>query len=147
MRIINGKAYDSYTETLKDLGIMRLTERRDVICLKFAKSSLRLDNFKQLFPKNSSKHDYYALCFLIYECVWLLSSSELCMRRMLLAFITWSHLRMTWRGYWRSSAISSKFPITWRITFSHVASWQLPPILGNLPTIFNESLIWKEETN
>ena len=57
VRIINGKAYDSYTEALKDLGIMRLTERRDVICLKFAKSSLRLENFKQLFPKNSSKHE------------------------------------------------------------------------------------------
>ena len=56
VRLINGKPYESYSETLKELDIMRLSERRKVICLKFAKSCLRLDNFKKLFPMHSSKH-------------------------------------------------------------------------------------------
>ena len=41
--------------TLK-LGILRLSERREVICLKFAKNCLRLENFKKLFPMHVSKH-------------------------------------------------------------------------------------------
>ena len=57
VRIIYGKPYESYSATLRDLNIMRLSERRDLICLKFAKNSLRLDNFKQLFPKKSNKHE------------------------------------------------------------------------------------------
>ena len=36
---------------------MRLSERREVICLKFAKNCLRLNNFKKLFPEHASKHD------------------------------------------------------------------------------------------
>ena len=56
VRLINGKPYESYSETLKELGIMRLSERRERICLKFAKSCLRLDNFKKLFPMHVSKH-------------------------------------------------------------------------------------------
>ena len=36
---------------------MRLSERRELICIKFAKNSLRLDNFKQLFPRHKNDHD------------------------------------------------------------------------------------------
>ena len=50
-----GKPYESYTETLKELDIKRLSERRDWICLKFAKTNLRLENFKKLFPKQKKK--------------------------------------------------------------------------------------------
>ena len=57
VRIINGKPYESYSATLKDLGILRLSERRDLICLKFAKNSLRLENFKKLFPRQRNSHD------------------------------------------------------------------------------------------
>ena len=57
MRIINGRPYESYTETLKNLGIMRLSARRDIICLKFAKNSMKLNNFKHLFPKHSNMHE------------------------------------------------------------------------------------------
>ena len=57
VRLINGKPYESYSETLKQLGILRLSERREVICLKFAKNCLRLENFRKLFPKHASKHD------------------------------------------------------------------------------------------
>ena len=45
------------TETLKELNIMRLSERRELICLKFAKNSLGLDNFKQLFPMFQTDHN------------------------------------------------------------------------------------------
>ena len=37
VRIIFGKPYESYSQTLKELGIMRLSARREIICLKFAK--------------------------------------------------------------------------------------------------------------
>ena len=47
---------ESYSETLKELDIMRLSERREVICLKFAKSCLKLKNFEKLFPMHSSGH-------------------------------------------------------------------------------------------
>ena len=57
VRIINGRPYESYTETLKNLGIMRLSARRDIICLKFAKNSMKLNNFKHLFPKHSNMHE------------------------------------------------------------------------------------------
>ena len=56
VRLINGKPYESYSETLKDLGIMRLSERRQVICLKFAKSCLKIKNFEKLFPMHVSQH-------------------------------------------------------------------------------------------
>ena len=39
------------------LGIMRLSDRREAICLKFAKNCLRMDNFKRLFPMHISKHE------------------------------------------------------------------------------------------
>ena len=55
--MLNGKQYESYTETWKELDIKRLSERRDLICLKFAKTSLRLGNFKKLFPVQKNIHD------------------------------------------------------------------------------------------
>ena len=36
---------------------MRLSDRREAICLKFAKNCLRMDNFKRLFPMHISKHE------------------------------------------------------------------------------------------
>ena len=36
---------------------MRLCERREIICLKFAKNSLKLNNFKRLFPVHRNLHD------------------------------------------------------------------------------------------
>ena len=36
--------------------MQRLSERRDMLCLKFAKKSLKVENFKHLFPINSKKH-------------------------------------------------------------------------------------------
>ena len=55
--IICGKKYESYSDTLSELGMMRLSERRNILCLKFAKKSLKVENFGQLFPFNSKCHE------------------------------------------------------------------------------------------
>ena len=55
--IICGKNYESYSDTLSELGMQRLSERRNILCLKFAKKSLKIDNFGHLFPLNSKFHD------------------------------------------------------------------------------------------
>ena len=57
IRIIYGKKYESYSGTLKELNIQSLSERRNLLCLKFAKKSLKVDNFKHLFPVVSKQHD------------------------------------------------------------------------------------------
>ena len=56
VRLIYGKPYESYSGALKELGIMRLSERREIICLKFAKNSLKIYNFKKLFPEYENNH-------------------------------------------------------------------------------------------
>ena len=50
VKIILGHGYDSYSQTLKYLNIETLFERREKLCLRFAKRSLNVDNFKHLFP-------------------------------------------------------------------------------------------------
>ena len=56
VRIICGKNYESYSDTLSELGMKRLSERRKILCLKFAKKSLKVENFGHLFPVNSKSH-------------------------------------------------------------------------------------------
>ena len=56
VRIILGKPYESYSEAIKEIGIMKLAERREAICLKFAKNSLRIANFRELFPEFKNSH-------------------------------------------------------------------------------------------
>ena len=34
-----------------------LAERRALLCLKFAKKSLKIENFGHLFPKNTKEHE------------------------------------------------------------------------------------------
>ena len=57
LRVIYGKNYESYSNTLKELGMVSLAERRDILCLKFAKKSLKVENFGHLFPINSKRHE------------------------------------------------------------------------------------------
>ena len=57
VRIIIGKPYESYTKALEELDMNRLSERRELICLKFAKNCLRIQNFTKLFPRHSNMHD------------------------------------------------------------------------------------------
>ena len=56
MRCILGENYCGYENALKKLGLATLEERREQMCLKFAKQCLRLDKMKGLFPKNQSDH-------------------------------------------------------------------------------------------
>ena len=56
VRIIIGHGYDSYSLTLKSLNIETLFERREKLCLRFAKKSLNVDNFKHLFPVYKNEH-------------------------------------------------------------------------------------------
>ena len=48
---------------------LTLAERRAKLCLKFAKKSLKIENFRHLFPKNSKEHemrtrksDFFKIC-------------------------------------------------------------------------------------
>ena len=56
VRIIIGKPYESYTQALQELDMMKLSKRRNLICLKFAKNSLKLQNFRKLFPMHKNSH-------------------------------------------------------------------------------------------
>ena len=57
VRIIIGHGYESYSQTLKSLNIETLFERREKLCLRFAKKSLNVDNFKHLFPLYKNEHN------------------------------------------------------------------------------------------
>ena len=57
VRIIFGKNYESYSDTLSELGMKSLAVRRNILCLKFAKKSLKIENFGHLFPLNSKSHN------------------------------------------------------------------------------------------
>ena len=56
VRVILGHGYESYSDTLKSLKIETLFERREKLCLRFAKKSLSVDNFKHLFPIYEKQH-------------------------------------------------------------------------------------------
>ena len=56
MRVIMGKRYEGYEESLKFMKLDSLKERREKMALKFAKKSLRQDGFSKLFPLNNPKH-------------------------------------------------------------------------------------------
>ena len=57
VRIIFGQNYESYSNTLRELGLVSLAERRNILCLKFAKKSLKVENFGHLFPTSSKSHE------------------------------------------------------------------------------------------
>ena len=48
--------YRDYKTALKTLNIESLYDRREKLCLKFARKCLKDDNFKKLFPYRKSKH-------------------------------------------------------------------------------------------
>ena len=51
-----GERYTSYDEALGKLNLDKLSERRRKICLRFAKNSLKLKQFSNLFPVNENAH-------------------------------------------------------------------------------------------
>ena len=56
LRVILKDRYQSYSDALKTLGIKSLENRREELCLKFAKSCLRIEKFKKFFPLNKKEH-------------------------------------------------------------------------------------------
>ena len=57
VRIIIGRKYESYSDTLRSLKMDTLLERREKLCLRFAKKSLNVENFKHLFPLYKKQHE------------------------------------------------------------------------------------------
>ena len=57
LRIILGNEYGNYTNALNKLDLQTLEERRDILCLNFAKKCTKNDRFKNIFPLNESKHE------------------------------------------------------------------------------------------
>ena len=55
-RIISTE-FSTESLNMKELDMKRLSERRDLICLIFAMNSLRLENFKTLFPMHKNNHE------------------------------------------------------------------------------------------
>ena len=56
LRCILGNEYKSYEEALKKMGLVTLDKRREQMCLKFAKESLKLNKMMNVFPRNKSIH-------------------------------------------------------------------------------------------
>ena len=56
VRCILGINYKGYEDALEKLRLVTLDERREQMCLKFAKQCLKLDKLKLLFPKHQSSH-------------------------------------------------------------------------------------------
>ena len=56
VKVILGKEYSSYEEALSILNLESLNRRREAMALKFAKGSLKNENFSKLFPLREVKH-------------------------------------------------------------------------------------------
>ena len=52
VRVIMGKNFNNYKESLLELNLKNLNARRQDMCLKFAKKSLKNKKVKNMFPKN-----------------------------------------------------------------------------------------------
>ena len=57
LRIILKEDYISYSNALETTGLSTLFERRSKLCLKFAKSSLKHEEMKNMFPVNPVSYD------------------------------------------------------------------------------------------
>jgi hypothetical protein len=51
-----GRNYSTYKNGLKILKLDTLEKRRELLCLRFAKNSIKTEKVKSLFPLNTSKH-------------------------------------------------------------------------------------------
>ena len=56
VRVIMGKHYTSYKNSLKMLNMESLEKRREILCLKFAKKCTMNEKLKNLFPLNKTGH-------------------------------------------------------------------------------------------
>ena len=53
--ILKGK-HTTYERGLAELGLLSLEERREDLCLNFAKKCVKSDKLKHMFPKNEKSH-------------------------------------------------------------------------------------------
>ena len=56
LRVILGSRYTNYDDALKELNLQTLDERRQSLCVKFAKKCLETKKFKNWFPLNRKVH-------------------------------------------------------------------------------------------
>ena len=56
IKLILGNHYLSYEQALKKLDLENLHERRETLCLAFAKKSSKNQKSKDMFPKNEKEH-------------------------------------------------------------------------------------------
>ena len=56
-RVILGKKYTSYRNALKELNIDSLHDRRESLCLKFAKKCLKVNKLRKMFPRKVTMHE------------------------------------------------------------------------------------------
>ena len=56
VRIIMGQKYTNYKDSLSELNLQSLEQRRKMLCLRFAKKCLRNEKLKNMFPKSKQKH-------------------------------------------------------------------------------------------
>ena len=54
VRVILKYKYTTYRAGLKYLNMQTLEQRREVLCLRFAKRCLKTEKVKNMFPKNDS---------------------------------------------------------------------------------------------
>ena len=59
LKVILKDKYGDYKSALRKLNIESLFDRRELLCLKFAKKGLKLANFKNVFPIQGANHTIY----------------------------------------------------------------------------------------
>ena len=57
VKVIMGSNYTTYKEGLKTLKIQTFDDRREALCLTFAKKCLKNEKVKSMFPLKQSKHN------------------------------------------------------------------------------------------
>ena len=55
-QIILGKQHKTYEEALEKIDLQPLNERRDELCLNFAKKCLKSEKVRDMFPVNEKSH-------------------------------------------------------------------------------------------
>ena len=56
LRIILQESYKNYSHALNTLEIESLADRREVLCIEFAKKCLKNEKMKHFFPQNKKSH-------------------------------------------------------------------------------------------
>ena len=57
VKLILGTKYNGYEKSLRKLGMEKLSERREQLCLNFARKCVKNPKTKHMFPENIKKHN------------------------------------------------------------------------------------------